>query len=190
MAAHRELWHKGLQRRALLTRKLGLATPFKVFGMWYNTSLQRILRMTLGGDDKDVAYRDSRSVRRTVPRGCYGSSYLGTTAPAGTGGPDLRDRQATTILQATAFLSGCCGNGGGRYADPQFRPRRLSGREGQLGRLAGRTLREAQSHRAGDLLGLDPADGRRRSQDHRRDAHRQEGDPAGVGGLLSRRQSL
>src|SRR5271157_4688480 len=25
MAAHRELWHKGLQRRALLTRKLGLA---------------------------------------------------------------------------------------------------------------------------------------------------------------------
>ncbi len=24
MAAHRELWHKGLQRRALLTRKLGL----------------------------------------------------------------------------------------------------------------------------------------------------------------------
>src|SRR5271157_80873 len=27
MAAHRELWHKGLQRRALLTRKLGLARP-------------------------------------------------------------------------------------------------------------------------------------------------------------------
>ena len=24
MAAHRELWYKGLQRRALLTRKLGL----------------------------------------------------------------------------------------------------------------------------------------------------------------------
>src|SRR5271157_5382538 len=29
MAAHRELWHKGLQRRALLTRKLGLGVPHR-----------------------------------------------------------------------------------------------------------------------------------------------------------------
>jgi len=29
--------------------------------MWYNTSLKRILRMALSGDEKDVAYGDDRA---------------------------------------------------------------------------------------------------------------------------------
>ena len=144
--------------------------------------------MIFGGDGRDVARSDPRSVRRTMPRGRDGPSDVGTTAPAGAAGSDLRGRQATAIHQATPLLSGRCGDGGGRHPDPRLGPLRLSRHEGAVGGLGGRALRQAQPHRTGDLLGPGPRDRRRRRQGDRRDARGQEGGLAGVGGLLPRRQ--
>src|SRR4028118_1991142 len=81
------------------------ATSFKVFRMWYNPSLHRVLRMILGGAGKDVAHGDTRSVRRTLPCGRHGPGDVGEAAPARTAGSDLRGRQAPTIPHATALPS-------------------------------------------------------------------------------------
>src|SRR5512135_2474819 len=96
-----------------------LLTPFKVFRVWYNTSLHRILRMIFGGDGKDVANSDSRSVRRALPCGRHGSGRIGAAAAAGAAGPALRGRRPTAIHQATPLLATRRGDGGDRHADPR-----------------------------------------------------------------------
>src|SRR5271166_212430 len=156
--------------------------------MWYNTSPQRILRMTLPGDDKDVAYSDSRSVRRTLSRSRYYSSDIGAAASSGAARSDLRGRQTTTILQTTAFLPGCGCHGGSSDSDSQLRTRRVSGYEGTTGRIACGALRQTQPHRARNLVVLGPADRQRCGEGHRCDGSREERGLGWVRGLLSRWQ--
>ena len=143
---------------------------------------------SLVGDVRDVADRDPRSVHRQVPRGRHGARDPGAAAAAGAARSDLRGLQATTVFQEAPLLAGRRGDDGGRDPDPRHRPRRLSRREGPLGHLVGGPLRETQPHRAADLLGPGPADGRRCRRGHRCDGRRRDGGPAGAGGLLSRWQ--
>ena len=49
MAAHRKLWHKGLQRCALLTRKLGLAFSCAVID-WLGWGLWSFLLRVIGAN--------------------------------------------------------------------------------------------------------------------------------------------
>ena len=163
-------------------------TPFKVFRLWYNTSPPRILRMIFAGDGRDVAHSDSGSIHRALSGRRDGTGNAGAIAAGGAVGSDLRGRSATAVHQATLVLATRCGHDGGRHAHARLGPRRLSRQERATGSLRRRALRQAQSLGAGDLHRLDPRHQCRCRQTDRCHARRLEGDFAGTGSLLPRRQ--
>ena len=170
---------------------MGTTTPFKVFRMWYNTSLQRILRMISGGDGEDVARSDSRSLRRTLPCGRHGpgDAWSGCCGRSdwirSSRTPDRRQytkqllfSQVVAVMAAVATRT----HGSVHAAYLAVKDR--------LGVSAGRPLRQAQPARSWGSRRPWSARPRRCRQGHRCHACRHEGDPAGVRGLLPRRQPL
>ena len=86
MAAHRKLWHKGLQRCALLTRKLGLETRNYTGGQRCPHSTPRDAERKGGRTGFFTSSMGSEPIKRYVPlveASCCDSSLVMTLKPTG-----------------------------------------------------------------------------------------------------------